>query len=800
MQRNVHKQSSSGDSQKGGQSDAEKWFNQSNKYATATDDGVDVEPPFSQKQWDSSNGDETNQDHQYLSAPLRHASFTPSSACDFRSVIDDLSIEIRRLKDELKRYKLAGPGALRGDTLFEIKIHGLPKEKKRELCYTLQEFAASLGDAPESSSAPCKIASKHAKGCGTGWGSVASLESSAPPPDSAYASISNGTNTSVTSATEAATSSRNDSSKRKADSFLRDIPEGLYPGHMAMTDMEKQIIVVRRLEHLFTGQTISSSASALRHTNHAGAGPSSRLAPLGSGNGPPRTPFAHHLPSVTATERGREAMISAFDHPAGRSLKRSKAKTTGSASALGGVQAGFNDDGNIDSSTNYTLQTNTAPRSKQRPTRIKELDPERVQIPSEIMEYIRHLGLSPFELSSEDKRFSSDGHPDVGGWVYLTLLCNLAQLHLINVTPSFVRVAVKDISTKLQLSPDERKIRWRGNECTRPSTDWVDNITQSTSGLDGDDVRTERNPNVGLKAACSTGLSMQPGSSRGCASKTGHHIGALGRFYYKPLFFQQDSPAGQSNGNDTSSTLGFIEHRDNIANSSSCLRSTTALNSRERPNPGAIIYYTRASFCTDLSGHSADASPSKFTHPSALDQLEGPCESSRRALLFGPPLAYGPLTDSFVRSSGPKVDVLSSDEPLGMSADTDNSAEVRLDVSWSDHEQVVEIPILEPCGLGGVTAEDHFRVVVTTRRQKHEAASCLRSPFPVDTDIGGTIQDRSSRLEIEHVSDRTEHLSPVLPPPPAHYFTPCSTDDSSANGDDRLPTRLNVLARAQEPP
>ncbi|KAK2666926.1 Frequency clock protein, partial [Fusarium oxysporum f. sp. vasinfectum] len=98
---------------------------------------------------------------------------------------------------------------------------------------------------------------------------------------------------------------------------------------------------------------------------------------------------------------------------------------------------------------------------KQRPTRPCDLDPDRAQIPSENMNYIRHLDLLPPDLLPGQQSIQ-DVHLDAEGWVSLNLLYNLAQLHLINVTPDLVRSAVLEISTKLQLSPDGHKIRWRG--------------------------------------------------------------------------------------------------------------------------------------------------------------------------------------------------------------------------------------------------------------------------------------------------------------------------------------------------
>src|SRR6478736_37015 len=77
------------------------------------------------------------------------------------------------------------------------------------------------------------------------------------------------------------------------------------------------------------------------------------------------------------------------------------------------------------------------------------------------MNYIRHLDLlSPDILPVQQS--TQDIHLDAEGWVSLNLLYNLAQLHLINVTPDFVRSAVLEVSTRFQLSTDGHKIRWQG--------------------------------------------------------------------------------------------------------------------------------------------------------------------------------------------------------------------------------------------------------------------------------------------------------------------------------------------------
>src|SRR5690349_15516782 len=88
---------------------------------------------------------------------------------------------------------------------------------------------------------------------------------------------------------------------------------------------------------------------------------------------------------------------------------------------------------------------------------------------------------------------------DADGWVYLNLLCNLAQLHIINVTPAFIRAAVSEKSTKFQLSPDGQKIRWRGGtHGTRFSSDSGNNSSKERSS-DGDDSSAQSAEGHGKK-------------------------------------------------------------------------------------------------------------------------------------------------------------------------------------------------------------------------------------------------------------------------------------------------------------
>ncbi|KAL7918747.1 frequency clock protein-like protein [Trichoderma austrokoningii] len=856
---------SSGESNETAQSDANKWFNQSNQNPTATFDSNSmdgkypvvlpesaalqaaaharvVDPPFFQKESDSSNEDKP---YPYPTAvPPALNTARSSSADDYRSVIDDLTVEIQKLKEELKRYKQHGPDMLRKDKLFEIKMHGLPKRKKRELEATLRDFAASLGDSPDTSSSKRdKKSSRHATrdGMYSGSGSMplskhasSSSGSNTRPVDSAYASMSIGAGSSGMSLNRPQGGARFKSNEQKVENYLRDIPEGLYPRSLSMTEKEKKKLVVRRLEQIFTGKFASRHVS--RHV--------SRNPPAQAPLGPPAVhsplrPSSVQQPKVkpsaiSGSEPLREARILPQDlHQGG---KKSRSQDIGSASNSNGDQteSGGNGNGNGNGSgTGSNPSPPMPPPPEQRPTRPKDLDPDRIQIPSENMEYIRHLGLVPPELIP-DPPCEIDVHPDAEGWVYLNLVCNMAQLHIMNVTPDFVRNAVIDLSSKFQLSPDGRKIRWRGGtDGTKFSSDSSGDSSQLSPETD-DTEKTKAGRRKRQKTGRSTGDS---GSSGNQTSKFGPLMTAPSEsFHYKPLFVNQQSPNGQSSVEEgTPSSFGPIESNTD----SRWGRSRSGASNRlKRLRDGAIIYYSGAPFCTDLSGDPGDISPTTYL----LSSEEGQAASQKKHAFVRPlPFRSGsgssmnrrPLSDADLGLGA--ISEMSTDEgPTGvpeLSADSgDESSELDMEFSWSDEQQTLEIHPLEPCGLGGVRPEDHFMVVVTTKRSRHDAhggglsgvkrrrlseevtdnminrlaTMSTSSPCPPARQLPSQDDDDVSMIGIEYMSGRIRRLEPVPLPPPAIFFPPFSTDSWSqdeygSDGDDELNSSEELMSRRANP-
>ncbi|KAG7143740.1 Frequency clock protein like [Verticillium longisporum] len=652
-----------------------RWFDRSNENPTAAyTQGMDVDPPFYQKESDSSNEDGNKATYPFHLKPgashsLRPPAARSSSTGDYRSVIDDLTVEIQKLKDELKKYKQSGPDLLKRDKLFEIKVHGLPKRKKRELEATLRDFASGLSESAsaETSSARKKSSRNHDKMYSVS-GSMSKHASSSSGSnwkhaDSAYASASTGPNTS-----------------------------GLYPRHMVMTDKEKKKLVVRRLEHLFTGKI---TGQAFREKGAVLAAKSSDVT-TGQGS------MVHQPPSLAHPEASREARIA--EEPSKKSRSRDNDSTE-------------NSNGDQNETTG--------------------------NVPSENMDYIRHLGLVPPELLPVHE--VQDVASDADGWVYLNLLCSLAQLHIVNVTPDFIRTAVTEKSTKFQLSHDGRKIRWRGG-CDEPRKKSKKDQVAGEVDPSSAHLSSKHNPTLLGKT------SVSPDN-----------------FHYKPMFVHQSTSGGQSSMDDTSSSIGPVEDSNLDDSRWGNSGSGTSLRKKRRRD-GAIIYYNGAPFCTDLSGDPGDTSPT--SHMASSGQQKS---------------SSGP---EFVRPDPPQRTTSGAEpEPTDPYLATDDSDDIQQ---------------LEPSGLGGVVPEDHFMVVCGTKRPKANTLPVQREMS--DTFAKYVVNRISSQLsanplqkaapalgksplvEIDYVSGRIKRFAPMPLPPPSCFFPPFSTntessfDDSSSSG------------------
>ncbi|ORY67226.1 frequency clock protein, partial [Pseudomassariella vexata] len=727
------RRNSSGESNDTGVSDAKKWFNRSNENANAVfDSTMDVDPPFYQKETDSSNEDGMkyavpSQSPAYNFVQSRNQGLVrpglahSSSADDYRSVIDDLTVENKKLRDELRRYKQMGPDSLRREKLFEVKVHGLPSRKKRELEAALRDFTTSLDGSSTSASPRAKDKLKaQGKSSMSKHASSSSGSQSRPvPTDSAYASISTGPTSS--SASIPGRLVRHGLSEQSVERYLKDIPEGLWPKSTIMTEKDKKKLVVKRLEQLFTGK---GSDQLHQQTLSLVPPPISEEVEMRTNNG-----------GIISAEATREAQILPQ-----LSEKISHSRDNVSSNS-NGDQSDPKDGGNASGSGSDGPNSNDPPSGKQvpeqRPTRPHDLDPDRIQVPSVNMEYIRHLGLAAPETEAQKRYSSKDVSPDAEGWVYLNLLCNLAQLHMFNVTPAFIRAAVTEKSRQFQLSPDGRKIRWRGGaEGTRFSSESSGSNSPRASEGDTSDGshganQRKKQKTVAVARGENDVMITEP-------SKFGPQVSSSSdSFHYKPLFVHQQSSSSDEQPSFDDETPGSFYGAPEESNFGMNSRwnhsgvSGLSQHQRKRRRDGAIIYYTGAPFCTDLSGDLSEVSPDGSYNNHNLTSLDKKGNSASPAAAFDITAAKAPKLERTTSGSSIPFKPLSNLVSHYAMMDLDfappeltpdesyESDDLDAKFPWSDAKEPNISPQLvdfEASGLAGITPEDHFVVSMSTRR------------------------------------------------------------------------------------
>lgn len=732
---------------------------------------------------------------------------------DYRSVIDDLTLEIQQLKKEIKRYKHPGPALLHKDKLFEIKIHGLSQKKKRELEAILRDLATDPNGSPEVSSlkkgtkisphdsdhiySKSGIMQKHAP---------SSPGSSLRPADSAYASMSADASISASAVSPSTlfnlpilTSIQ--SSKGKVEDYLRDVPDGLYPRHVIMTDKERKSLVVRRLEQLFTGRSNDAGISKMPFMRPGGSFSMAHVV----ADAQVADPSSAHEPLTHGTEPIREARIFPLEQQSRTWRNNCHPNDYGSASDpnKGNMETEGDDGGLASDSRPSSL---ALPLSKQRPTRPCDLDPDRAQIPSENMNYIRHLDLLPPEPLPGQQSIQ-DIHPDTGGWVSLNLLCNLAQLHLVNVTPAFVRSAVSKLSTRLQLSPDGHKIRWRGGSKDTKFNSYSSGYNTPETPPDGNVDGSQKKGKRQKTSHFTSNENQLGGLSKDMPAFHPHLCARVESFRYKPLFALQDSSDWHIlRGASVCSSV--VVNNENCGESGLGLRYFAGSAGKRQRHAGAITYYSSAGFCTDLIGDPADLSPTAHTLSSVQTRKDSqqPSEFARspRRTTFGSFISYRPLTDR-CQNLRQQTSAMGGDnkEVQGLMDDgSEQSSDIELDLIWNNDQQCTRQQPLESCGLGGVRPDDHFVVFVDTKRPKQDASWASepqigrsnesirriirrRTATPTSDPIVDGLETKAieelRHVEIEYLSWRTERLIPAPLPSPASFFPPFSTDSSTSS-------------------
>ncbi|KAI9889005.1 MAG: hypothetical protein M1814_006063 [Vezdaea aestivalis] len=646
------------------------------------------------------------------SLPVRAATSKMESSNDsddFRSVIDDLTIENKKLKQRLRRFERSHAGHLDDDKLFEVKIHHLPPHKRQALEEALRAFTEALEQPTKSTdSSKSGRVQETVSNVRSGENPSSPSASGSRPLDSAYASMSAFAMTSNQPLDNTVSGdSKPDLGDTKAkpdtvQSYLQEIPQGFLPRHPpVMTEKAKKKLVVRRLEQLFTGK----DSDKAEHSHPIQQQEVSQSAAFAD-----RTAkFA--LGQRVTNEGSREAQMF---HP--------RVHSSDPESHL--QEATQRRDHHTDSESQDDRQWKESLSGEdnspeQRPTRPLDLDPHRAQNAVENIDYIRHLGVSSPKLS-----LASDASDE--GWVYLNLLTNMAQLHTINVTPEFVRKAVTEVSSQLELSRNGREIRWRGgNEGSKWSSDSGSSggplFTKKRSSFDNAnlDERVSKRQKTGRSSNDEITQNMASSSSQAVHAKRQKSIPGtrrpvptslrkVGGHHYEPLFFYATASDEGEGSVDMDADSGFSsDQRDtNLPRSADVYENHNnkqAYSAANRNNDGSLIFYRKSTFCTDLTGDVAAIYMAATSRKSVA--------AVGRAGDLSPIISSSSVMEDYQGDSAMELDLSPSDEPaLSFPSPAFSS---------TPGQSTPDAKFFEVSGLGGVQPADNFVLHVTTSYPIH---------------------------------------------------------------------------------
>ena len=666
---------------------------------------------------------------------FRHG--TRDSIEDYRSVIDDLTIENRLLRQKLERYERLHCSHLQHGKLFEVKIHGLPDHKKRELEQALRRIVAGL-EEPAAADAESKVRPYPLK---HDYQLCQQLNPKSTPADSAYASTSASEHTLNTRSRPngARLVAANGNCGQDVGSYVQELSPS-YPVRFSQSFKRKA--VVEQLEQLFTGKSAKRDQVNCSHQQHR------MCESMMMGE----KPTAEANGFLFVSEGAREAKIlsnvmnhrleNAVDHP-------------------------------LDAPNECCSRPSTDPRSThddspyQRPTRPIDLDMHQAQDGVNNMNYIRHLG---FGMPTPHAELAEAEN----GWVFLNLLFSMAQLHTLNVTLDFVRKAVTELSSRLELSSDGQQVRWRGGmdgpssglELMEPCVDTMD-LAQSTDpagspGRSTDSTHAVRTSVVGSTQAL-TGSKIQYDLSRDQISPPNDHSST-----YK---------------NDKEIWSGIIEGATNIS------YGPLVVHPRDNPSQsqdqglrgGPIIFYSSPNFCTDLSGNASDEPGNAIQYTRCSEWPLG--EPQFDAAGVGTPESWemrGPLS----RLREPACDN-GTNVSLEMPLDFPNIEALSLSASATRDQSIP----FEASGLSGIQPDDNFRIDV----QIQHAPSGRAESAPMgeaNREMFNCFITHNLSRPPQHiycadiVSSTTTFLTPSSLPSPSYVCLPFSPSESEMSNSE----------------
>jgi hypothetical protein len=701
---------------------------------------------------------------------------------DLRGVIDDLTVENKRLKSLLKstrsRPSPATSDAQAQDRLFDVRVHGLSVDKKRELENLLLNFATSVhagSNAASASSATYGSAARHSHSDGSSSGNLqpGRMKHGQLPTDSGYGSNSASGMTSNNSSHGPGPAPGSKHRARNVQNYLHDIPDTLLPRHSPyMSKRAKMALVVRRLENLFTGRQASGGDHSQPLQQQEVSQSAARADdPMRMGLEGHRE--AHMLPQDTRINLDADDRLN--PSPPEKKPKH-------------GHEA-------IDRLHNEDRLASRPSSPQQRPTRPLDLDIHRAQVASENIQYLRHLGLSsPRYLQGSGKE---------SPWIYLNLLISMAQLHSINVTPAFIKQAIRKLSTKFELSADGHKVRWTGGtegtvfskeeeramELPNPSpaesheegghSSKRSKTNSSSNAVISEEPSSEDKTASGMQSSNVTKQQVSTGATSVLRTDVTTKTKTTGTpFDYKPIVYKgkryspavsylESSGSSYSNSNDSSGLVQAL--------------SKSNLNQRRGSDEGMITFYQNPYFCTDLSADNAPVNWIPQRAALSWDTLGMTREYVEESALRHHDACY------YVPQFAPK--------PW---SDVDVSMDMNLAPVTSCGQEEVMPKDLPVCGIGGVHPEDNFVLEVKVSRNKmnprHDKQPLI-VPF--------TKSRKRKRYEYELEECRKIDLQPSKLPPPSYVFftsSTSSTDPDTMDSDDESDESSSEALELNPPP
>ncbi|KAI9653824.1 MAG: hypothetical protein M1831_005691 [Alyxoria varia] len=763
----------------GESSNPEQWFEMSNNLRQKKPSFNDHEPPFFlQNPSTESGGDsqirgDTPPAFQSQSDLLLRLDSNENISEEYRSVIDDLTIENKCLKGRLRKLEGLHDKPMQSQRLFEVRVHGLPAVKKMELNEMLKKFAINLNKPPtkpETNSAPLAL---HVE---ANIPKPTSSHTSTRVADSGYGSMAASNHASSNQMSNAGSSSRTNHANQVVEasrareqnihSYLHDIPEGLLPRQSRFLSAEaRKQHVVSRLEQIFGGR----GAAVEGH----------------------QQPIQQQEISQVAAKDDRSAIEARGQRAADEGTREAPIMPRETEDPMEPTSAAYaqsepnaNSDSVAPGSQHRSEETNTDQYStcfEQRPTRPLDLDPQRAQVPAENIGYFRHLGFSLPDGESGRKTADSEG------WVYLNLLTNMAQLHTINVTTDFVKQAIVEQSEKLELSRDGRKVRWKDSERNTRNDSNQGSATCSSNQDAGyspnEHFFCQTNPRKRARTSQDESyVDLQRLSNN--AQKRQELTGPTPTAYlYRPMLPRNESDEDvQISDYEYGPDSQYAE--DYFRASSDDAFKSNRKSSWNRCGNGSMMFYSNANFYLDLTGDkpkasktSALASSGVLAQPPLGSQLPSATENAvPKYMCQSDSLSTIAQTETAEMGSvSKKRSHQSSSKSIHVGSPSVEEAQVC-------EKKACQSPLkMDVSGIGGVYPADNFSIDVRRTVQTVPQPSVhQRQPWMNKCGIGSARKHEVTSQE-NVVSTEMKQLPPSSLPDASFAFSPKKSDSTPSS-------------------